>query len=747
MYKRQAQGLPRGGQFGLLCGKLLGAAGGQFLLGGGLLCGQRLHSGLGGGNGLLGLFQLALRRVHTGAQGAAVGFQLVQCRLCVRAPGVGQGGAPLCDLLLQRVSTCILCGSAAVGLGSGLLQRRTLADLFLPVGFQLRLAAAVGLGLSALCFAVCLCRLQSGILFGQNVGHQGKGEGDCALRGGKALRQQGLGVPPERSFRLIGSGKGALGGSAGVLRLPVSFRSGLPCGFHLCLCGRSMGQQGAGGVMGAAAHRAGCAFGQALGQQSGLCVQECPFQRVPPGAGFVLCGGSGTRLWPLSRALYPKQFMDLGGHTLFGDTVDRAAALPDSADPLVVCNEEHRFYVAAALQQKGVSGTILLEPKGRNTAPAIALVAFAALSGGGDPLLLVLPSDHVLKPQDVFAEAVARARACAESGRIVTFGITPDAPETGFGYIRRGGALPSGGYAVARFVEKPDLARAEAMLADGGYLWNSGMFLFRASIYLEELALHAPGIHAACKAAWEGHHADRDFIRPDADAFLSSPADSIDYAVMEKTDRAAVVPLTADWSDLGSWEAFYEAAPHDGDGNVRVGDVYAEGAENCYLHASNRMVAALGVSDLVVVETADSVLVADRARTQDVKKIVESLKKEGRGEAENHPLVYRPWGSYETLARGERFQVKRIIVKPGGQLSLQKHHHRAEHWVVVEGTAEITVGDKVLLYHEDQSTYIPLGTVHRLKNPGMIPLVIIEIQSGTYLGEDDIVRLEDSYGR
>ena len=412
---------------------------------------------------------------------------------------------------------------------------------------------------------------------------------------------------------------------------------------------------------------------------------------------IVLCGGSGTRLWPLSRALYPKQFMDLGGHTLFGDTVDRAAALPDSADPLVVCNEEHRFYVAAALQQKGVSGTILLEPKGRNTAPAIALAAFAALGGGG--------------------------------------------------YIRRGGALPSGGYAVARFVEKPDLARAEAMLADGGYLWNSGMFLFRASIYLEELALHAPGIHAACRAAWEGHHADRDFIRPDADAFLSSPADSIDYAVMEKTDRAAVVPLSAHWSGLGSWEAFYEAAPHDGDGNVRVGDVYAEGAENCYLHASNRMVAALGVSDLVVVETADSVLVADRARTQDVKKIVESLKKEGRGEAESHPLVYRPWGSYETLARGERFQVKRIIVKPGGQLSLQKHHHRAEHWMVVEGTAEITVGDKVLLYHEDQSTYIPLGTVHRLKNPGMIPLVIIEIQSGSYLGEDDIVRLEDSYGR
>ncbi len=461
----------------------------------------------------------------------------------------------------------------------------------------------------------------------------------------------------------------------------------------------------------------------------------------------VLCGGSGTRLWPLSRSLYPKQFMELGGHTLYGDTVDRAAALPDSGAPLVVCNEEHRFYVAAALQQQGLKGAILLEPKGRNTAPAIALAAFAALSGGDDPLLLVLPSDHVLKPQAACAEAVARARAGAETGRIVTCATTPTAPETGFGYIRRGEELPSGGYAVARFVEKPDLAGAEAMLADGGHLWNSGMFLFRASVYLEELALRAPDIHAACRAAWDGHHADHDFIRPDADAFLSSPADSIDYAVMEKTDRAAVVPLTAEWSDLGSWEAFYEAAPHDGDGNVRVGDVFAEATENCYLHATNRLVATLGVSDLVVVETADSVLVADRRRTQDVKKVVEALRKRGRGEAENHPLVYRPWGSYETLAEGERFQVKRIVVRPGGQLSLQKHHHRAEHWVVVAGTAEITVGDEVRLYHEDQSTYIPLGTVHRLKNPGIIPLVIIEIQSGPYLGEDDIVRLEDSYGR
>lgn len=461
----------------------------------------------------------------------------------------------------------------------------------------------------------------------------------------------------------------------------------------------------------------------------------------------VLCGGSGTRLWPLSRSLYPKQFMELGGHTLFGDTVTRAANLPDSAAPLVVCNEGHRFYVAAALQQMGITGSILLEPQGRNTAPAIALAAFAALADGDDPLLLALPSDHALQPQAAFAEAVAVARRCAEKGHIVTFGITPTGPETGFGYIRQGEALPCGGCAVDRFVEKPAQDRAEAMLAEGGYLWNSGMFLFRASAYLEELARLAPAMHEACRTAWEARSADHDFIRPESTAFLASPADSIDYAVMEKTHRAAVVPLTAEWSDLGSWEAFYEAAPHDGDGNARLGDVVTEGAQNCYLHASHRLVAALGVADLVVVETADSVLVADRSRAQDVKTIVERLKAAGRSEAENHPLVYRPWGSYETLARGDRFQVKRIIVKPGGQLSLQRHHHRAEHWVVVAGTAEITVGDEVRLYHEDQSTYIPLGTVHRLKNPGIIPLVIIEIQSGAYLGEDDIVRLEDRYGR
>lgn len=473
----------------------------------------------------------------------------------------------------------------------------------------------------------------------------------------------------------------------------------------------------------------------------------------------ILCGGSGTRLWPLSRSLYPKQFMDLGGHTLFGDTVDRAVSLPKSGAPLVVCNEAHRFYVAAALQQKEIQGTLLLEPVGRNTAPAIALAAFAALHGaseGVEPLLLVLPSDHVLSPLSAFSEAVEKARICAEAGYIVTFGITPTGPETGFGYIRQGRALTfegvSGdgepyGFGVEQFIEKPDLPNAEAMLNEGGYLWNSGMFLFRASVYLRELRTYAPTLFTACRTAWDGRNTDRDFIRPEAEAFLASPADSIDYAVMERTQLAAVVPLHADWSDLGSWEAFYEAGVHDASGNVCIGDVLVHNVSDCYVHGTRRLVTVLGVSDLVIVETADSVLVADRSQVQDVKRIVDELKRRGRGEAENHPLVHRPWGSYEQLAQGERFQVKRLIVNPGEQLSLQKHHHRAEHWVVVNGTAEVTVGNEVFLYGENQSTYIPLGTVHRLRNPGIIPLVMIEIQSGAYLGEDDIVRLEDTYGR
>lgn len=462
----------------------------------------------------------------------------------------------------------------------------------------------------------------------------------------------------------------------------------------------------------------------------------------------ILCGGSGTRLWPLSRETYPKQFVNLGeGRTLFKDTLLRAQRVPESSEPVIVCNEAHRFYVTAALYECDVRATILLEPAPRNTAPAIALAAFALARDGADPLMLVLPSDHAVGDEVAFCRGVGAAAFLAEQGHIVTFGITPASPETGFGYIEQGEAVKDGGFRVARFVEKPDAATARIMLDQGGFLWNSGMFLLRASVYLKELERCAPAMHAACRSAWEKRMADGAFCRPDAEAFLASPSDSIDYAVMERTDLAAVVPLATGWSDLGSWEAFYQAEQGDDKGNVCHGDIMIQDAENCYFNAQHRLLAAIGVRDLVVVETGDAVLVAPRERAQDVKAVVSRLQAAQRAECKEHPLVYRPWGSYETLVMGSRFQVKRIVVNPGAELSLQMHHHRAEHWVVVSGTAEVTNGNETRLYTENQSTYIPVGARHRLKNPGVIPLVLIEIQSGAYLGEDDIVRFADVYGR
>ncbi|MBI5611888.1 MAG: mannose-1-phosphate guanylyltransferase/mannose-6-phosphate isomerase [Gammaproteobacteria bacterium] len=465
----------------------------------------------------------------------------------------------------------------------------------------------------------------------------------------------------------------------------------------------------------------------------------------------VLSGGSGSRLWPLSREQYPKQLLALvSDRTLLQETVRRLDALTGAAAPVVVCNEAHRFMVAEQLRQLGGSPAhIILEPDGRNTAPALTLAALTLQGLGQDPVMLVMPADHVIQDNAVFLQVVRLGAELAEQGRLVTFGIVPDVAETGYGYIKKGAALGAGldAWQVAAFVEKPDTATAGQYLQSGQYLWNSGIFMMRPSVWLEELQRHRPDIARACQDAMAGAVADGDFIRAERAAFGACPSDSIDYAVMEKTARAVVVPMDAGWSDIGAWSALSRIIPQDSAGNVIRGDVMAHATRNTTLMAGHRFLAVVGLEDIIVVETADAVLVAHRDHAQAVKDIVARLKSEQRDEYKIHRKVYRPWGSYEGVDAGPGFQVKRLIVNPGAALSLQLHHRRAEHWVVVNGTAKVTRGEEVFTLMQNQSTYIPPQVKHRLENPGTQPLEMIEVQSGDYLGEDDIVRFEDIYNR
>lgn len=473
----------------------------------------------------------------------------------------------------------------------------------------------------------------------------------------------------------------------------------------------------------------------------------------------IMAGGSGTRLWPLSRAGYPKQFLVLAGNrSLFQQAVARLQGLADDEltvqRPLIVGNEEHRFLVLDQLRETGVEpAAVLLEPVGRNTAPALTLAALQALEGGDDPVLVVTPADQTVTRPQAFTAAMRRAVAVAARGGIAILGIVPDRPETGYGYIRSAAAGAGDGEAadVERFVEKPDLATAERYLAEGRYFWNAGMFVLRASVWMAALERFRPDIAAACRAAWAPRTTDAAFVRPGKAEFAAVPSESVDYAVMERCPGSGIhirmVELDAGWNDLGAWEAVWQVADKDAQGNASVGDAIVNDSRNTLVHATSRLVGAVGLDNVVIVETPDAVLVADRERSQDVKKIVQQLGAEQRGEHALHRKVHRPWGWYDSIDQGPRHQVKRIMVKPGASLSLQMHHHRAEHWIVVSGTAEVTNGDKVILLSENQSTYIPLGQTHRLANPGKVPLEIIEVQSGSYLGEDDIVRYEDTYGR
>ncbi len=475
---------------------------------------------------------------------------------------------------------------------------------------------------------------------------------------------------------------------------------------------------------------------------------------APPLIPVILAGGSGTRLWPLSRELYPKQLMPLiGQQTMIQDTLSRLVGLPNIHDPIVICNENHRFMVAEQLRQLGLdAASILLEPVGRNTAPAVAAAALYALKSFDDACLLVLPADHYIEDSDALSLAVNAGVLCATDGRLVTFGILPTAPETGYGYIRQGGIIRGPGTAegirsIDAFVEKPDRATAEGYLASGDFYWNSGMFLFLAKTVLGELRRLAPEMLAVCESAVDSGRSDLDFFRLDEVAFNTCPSDSIDYAVMEKTDLGAMVPLDAGWSDLGSWEALWQVGAKDEQRNVVSGETLLYDVNRSFIRADSRLVAAVGVTEHIIVETADAVFISPRDRVQDIKHLVSRLKSSRRIEAVSHPKVYRPWGVYETVFASTRFEVKRLFINPGSRISKQMHHHRAEHWIVVNGIALVSRGDEQFLLREDESTYIPSGVPHRLENTGKIPVEIIEVRTGGYLREDDITRFDDDYGR